>query len=944
MTTWFAYAMYRNLITFLLLVPSLGAFSQKGTVSGVITAEEAGVVQPMPFVNVVIKGTTIGASTDLDGKYTFMAEPGTYAVAVSFVGYDAMERTVTVNAGQTTNVDMELKAQVVEMKGLDVVTTRRTETETAVVLETRNSEQVVNGVGREQISKGQDRTAGDVVKRIPGVTMVGDRFIMIRGLADRYNTVMLNDVLAPSLEPDKRAFSFDILPSGALDRVMIHKTGAAELPGEFAGGVIKLYTVNVPSENQTRIDYSGSFRVGTTFNNFLSSQRSSTDAFGFDDGLRQLPVSFPSNLATSPAARVDAAGRSLANNWAPQQSTALPDQRLNILLARRFGKQGAHTTGGNVTTISYSNTRLSYTAKNYNYNAYDPNTGTSDSIYNYSDNENIAQARLSALSNFSLLIGSRTKLEFRNLFTQQGTDQTTLRTGRDIEGGFEVRNYAFRYQQRTIYTGQVHGSHELKPDVSTLSWTAGYGLALSQEPDFRRVRTVRDLDGGDANAPFQVVIPPGATTLDAGRFFSESDERVITGKVDYEHRITRENSAIKLRTGVYTEMKDRTFDARWMSYRRASSDNFDQSLVYQGLEDIFSAQNINTTTGFKLEEGTNPSDRYTAANTLFAGYAGGTITLAKITTISAGVRAEHNTQQLNSQTFGGRRITVDNPVLSILPSINASRALSEKAQVRVAWSTTVNRPEFRELAPFAFYDFSFNNVLRGNDSLQVATIQNVDARYEFYPSASELISFGLFYKHFSNPIEMFFLPGAGSGGTRNFTYGNAQEARSMGAEVELRRSLNTVFTEGYLSHLGVTFNAAYILTEVRLGDQAKGQAQQRPLMGQSPYIVNAGLYWQDTDRKLQYSLLYNVIGPRLFAVGTYGTPDIYEMPRNVLDLAVTKGLGKRFEVKLAAQDILNNRVRLIQDANDDGTVNGKDQEITSYRRGAYFTIGVGMRF
>ena len=149
---------------------------------------------------------------------------------------------------------------------------------------------------------------------------------------------------------------------------------------------------------------------------------------------------------------------------------------------------------------------------------------------------------------------------------------------------------------------------------------------------------------------------------------------------------------------------------------------------------------------------------------------------------------------------------------------------------------------------------------------------------------------------------------------------------------------------GWASHLGVTFNAAYIVTEVRLGDEAKGQAQQRPLMGQSPYIVNAGLYWQDTDRKLQYNVLYNVIGQRLFAVGTYGTPDIYEMPRNVIDIAVTKGFGKRIELKLAAQDVLNQRTRLVQDANDDAHIDGSDQEIMSFRRGAYFTVGFGIRF
>ena len=169
-------------------------------------------------------------------------------------------------------------------------------------------------------------------------------------------------------------------------------------------------------------------------------------------------------------------------------------------------------TGGNVTSINYTNARLAYTAKNYNYNSYDTNTQHSDTIYNYSDNENIALARLSALSNFSLLIGSRSKIEFRNLFTQQGMDQTTLRTGRSIEEGSEVKNYAFRYQQRTIYSGQLHGEHDLVPDVSKLSWTGGYALAFSKEPDFRRVRTMRAINSTESNAPFRVIIPPGAAT------------------------------------------------------------------------------------------------------------------------------------------------------------------------------------------------------------------------------------------------------------------------------------------------------------------------------------------------------------------------------------------------------------------------------------------------
>lgn len=935
--------MFRNILCLAAILIATCASAQKGTVAGTIIANEDGRIQPMPFVNVVIKGTTTGGTTDLDGKFSFAAEPGAHTLLVSSVGYEPIERPVTVVADQRTIAAIELRTQGVDIKEFEVVRVKRTETEGAVVMETRKSEQVVNGVSREQISKSQDRTAGDVVKRIPGVTMVGDRFVMIRGLADRYNTVMLNDVFAPSLESDKRAFSFDILPSGALDRIMVYKTGAPELPGEFAGGVIKLHTVNAPSENVTRVDLSGSFRNGTTFKDFHHSEQSATDVLGFDNGLRALPSAFPGNLYNTSQEGLTAAGRSLSNNWSTQHNTAMPDPRLSVFLARRFGKEGVHVTGGNVTSIGYSNTRQGYVMENLNYNIFDPTTQRADTIYQYNDHENIAQVRLSVLNNTSVLLGKGSKLEFRNLFVQQGTEQTTLRTGRNLEEGFEVKNYALRYQQRTIYSGQLHGEHDLTADVNKLSWTTGYALALSKEPDFRRVRTVRDINTQDADAPFRVVIPPGAATLDAGRFYSDMDETVISGKVDYEHKVQGEKNSITFRTGAFMEQKDRTFSARWMSFRAANSSNFDNSLTLLPLSTIFSAQNINNTTGFKLEEGTNPSDRYTAANTLLAGYVGATAKLGSTIVISTGVRAEHNTQQLQSATVGGARVNVDNPVLSILPSINASYQLTSKAQLRIAYAGTVNRPEFRELAPFAFYDFSMNNVLRGNADVKTARIRNYDARYEYYPSASELFSFGVFYKQFADPIEMFFLPGAGSGGTRNFTFGNAVSANSLGAEVELRRSFNTLFTEGYMSKVGVMFNAAYVYTTVQLGDRAAGQEQERPLMGQSPYVVNAGLYYQDTERKLQYNVLYNVIGPRLFAVGTYGTPDVYEMPRNVVDIALTKGIGQRLELKLAAQDILNQRVRLVQDSNGNGAIDTRDQDIMSYRRGAYFTVGLGLR-
>ncbi|MBL8003282.1 MAG: TonB-dependent receptor [Flavobacteriales bacterium] len=938
--------MKKLLNVLLISLTTLMAHGQNATITGTVTALENGKAEPQPFTNVVIKGSTTGASTDLDGQYRFQVAPGTHTVVVSLVGYVNQERTVTLAPGESITLDFALKGEGIEMRTFEITKEKRRDTESAVLMETRTSEQVVNGMGRQQIAKGQDRTAGDVVKRIPGVTMTGDRFIMIRGLAERYNTVTLNDVIAPSLEADKRAFSFDLIPSGALDRIMIHKTAAPELPGEFAGGVIKIGTLGVPEQNETRFSYSTSFRNGTTFKPFASSDGSPTDALGFDNGFRQLPSAFPASLNTvNNAEQLASLGRSLPNNWSANSSTAIPDQRGSFLIARRFGKEGGANSFGTVTSVDYANTLSAYTANNYNYNAFDANTQRSDTIYAYKDRESIRNARVTVLSNWTALLGSRTKLEFRNLFNQLGEERTTERTGRDLDGGFDVRNFAYRWQQRSIYSGQLHGRHDLADDRTVVEWTAGYGFAKGKEPDYRRVRTTRPLDQADSDAPYQVQVPPTASTADAGRYYSELNERVITARADVEHALPQGggDNTFKLRAGFFAERKDRDFSARWMSFARSNFAQFDQDLLYAPLDEVFSAANINTTNGFKLVEGTNPSDSYTAANTLMAGYVGGSVGFGKLATVSGGVRVESNRQELTSATYNGGRVNVDNPVLSILPSLNASYNTGEKSLVRIAASSTVNRPEFRELAPFNFYDFSTNTSLFGNPDLKTAKIMNLDGRWELYPSTSEVFSVGAFYKDFTDPIEMFFVSSTG-GGTRTFSYGNAERATSLGVEVEVRRTLGFLTESAWGRRLGVTANASLIRSRVDLGAQAVGQEQERPLMGQSPYVANAGLYYEVAEEKLRVSALWNVFGKRLYAVGSDLFPNIYEMPRHSLDITATKGLGEHFEVKLGVQDLLNQRTLLVQDSDANGEITPVDEQMLSFRRGSYFTAGLSYRF
>lgn len=223
-------------------------------------------------------------------------------------------------------------------------------------------------------------------------------------------------------------------------------------------------------------------------------------------------------------------------------------------------------------------------------------------------------------------------------------------------------------------------------------------------------------------------------------------------------------------------------------------------------------------------------------------------------------------------------------------------------------------------------------------------IHNFDLRWEAYPMAGELISAGVFYKQFTNPVEQYFKPGAGSGGTRNFEFNNAPSAYSTGAEIEIRKSLEPIFKAGFLSRIGFSVNASYIYSRVSLGDKAVGQDKERIMMGQSPYVVNTGIFYNQPEHKLQCNLQYNIIGKRLFAVGTQGTPDVYELPRNVLDFTITKGIGKYLEVKAGVQDLLNQYVVLRQDSNEDNKINGNDELIFRYKRGTYYTFGFTVKY
>lgn len=920
-------------------------------ISGISKAQEFGIIHGELFDTtealiggkvLVLGQVGVGSSIDIDGSFTIRkVTPGTVSLVLSSPGYtrDTLHGVV-VTAGQTTEVGrLQLSMGLKSVKQVVVRGKRVTNTEAAGVREQQESKQIINVITEKQMSKSPDRDGAAVMARVPGVTLFDNRFVIVRGLPERYNTVMINDAISPSTEIDKRSFSFDILPSNMLDRMALYKTASADNPGDFAGGVIKVYTKNLPDSNYTAFAIGTGIRVNTTFKDFTRGHRGSTDFIGFSDGSRELPDDFKDLSEATRAVRAVESQR-LNNNFGYKTMKALPDARINFDWSRKFKLKNEDKTLGYITSVSYSNTMQTTDVLRNRYNAYDEAVGKSPKQFEYHDKQYSNNIRLGIMHNWFYSKNARNKFTFKNTFNQLQESQTVVRTGVNFaqRPDDSLRNYSHRYQTRSIFTSQLGARHSWSKGLSVINWTAGASLVSRNLPDYIRYRSFKR---AEEDVPYAIYIPSTATTFDAARFFSKLNERTLMNSLNYEHKFAthKDSTGITLNIGYYAEQKNREFAARWMSYTYPLGGNtaIRDSLIKLIAEQAFDKENIKEVNGFILSEGTNPSDKYTASNTLLAGYGGVTIPFSKFN-LYTGIRVEYNRQQMHSADNNGK-IDVDNTIVSPLPSANLSYNFTENSLIRGAYGKTVNRPEFRELAPFLFYDFDNDNSVGGNDSLKICNIHNVDLRYEFYPNAGETFSIGGFYKYFINPIETYVFTGE----IQNLSFGNAPNAYNYGVELEIRKSFDKIFKRStILKNIAFVFNGSLLKSEVTF---EKGSGQEiRPLQGQSPYILNTGLYYSNDSLNLNVSLLYNVFGSRIVLIGDENFPNVYEMPRNILDLTIQKGLTKRLEGRIAIQDILNAKVQQIQDSDRDGKITGKDENIASFRRGQYVTAGLIYKF
>lgn len=888
-----------------------------------------------------------GAQTDFDGKFNIQGIPaGIHSVTITTFGFTTKKfNSVQVKTGGKTDLGtINMKSDAFKLGGFEIIAERVTGNEAAVLSEMKGLDVIAVGISAEQIKKSPDVNAAESVKRLPGVNISEGKFAIVRGLSERYNYVLFNESSMPSSEADMKAFAFDIFPSSVIDRIIVSKTASPDLPGEFAGGVFKIFSKTIPDKNFIHVNYSNSFRSQTTFNPFFEQENGRYGSLGYDDGTYSLPTGASSDIQTLSESDRLALGSKFNNTWLAKEGIAPLDKRLNFSIGRRK-ELGDSVTFGSLYALMYSDTRqlsegTRYVAK--------PSLAELPS-FNFNESNYLHSTRLGFMANYAVRIGSKHNIFFRNLYNHQANISYNYREGFLDDISSDIKDYTLANSYKALYSSQLNGNHTLSKSLKA-DWSVGYSVTDKDDPDTRRYRQGRE---PNSNFAYTNIIPSaGITPFSFGRIYSNLRESILTATANIAY--TPEISFIPefkptFKAGVFYDLKDRSYNVRNLGFYAPNPIAFETL----SLEELFSEVNFNSgTNGLVLNEETKLDFSYTAGNKNLSYFAMASIPVKKHIEIIGGVRIENNTQSLNSQSLElltpqnpEGYITVNTPIVSILPSVNFTYKLDDNNLLRVAYSKTLNRPEFREIAPLSYFDFNAFATIDGNPNLQTPQIKNYDLRYEYYPSYDEIVSFGVFYKDFSNPIENYLLLQTNPA----YSFTNALSAYSTGAEVEIRKNLVDWFPENrILNKSNVLLNAAYIKSEVQFDPSIASQGASRPMFGQSPYSVNFGYYYTNDSADYNIAVLYNIIGPRIYIVGSreisgaIERPDVYQMPRHQVDLTFTKNFKEKYELRVAVADILNQNNYFLQDYNQDGVLDNNSSEdvvFNNYKRGSYVTIG-----
>jgi len=938
--------MKKPLLNFIFILFTSLIYSQSGKVTGLIMDGEYD--EPMAFANVIVKGSTIGTTTDFDGKYSLDLEPGEYTLTFSFVGYQTIEVSeVLIKSDEVEQVDVTLSTNTLDE--IIITTTVRKNTESAVLDIQKKSAVMLDGLSSQGIKKAGASNIASAVKSVPGVSVQGGKYVYVRGLGDRYTKSILNGVDIPGLDPDRNTIQMDIFPTNILENIIVIKSAAAEYPADFTGGVVDIVTRDFPTKKETSFSIGSAYNSEMHFkNDFLIGPSEGTDFLGFDNNSRSRPINryqyIPGTFENYPLLT------QLTSSFNPILQAERKTSKNNFNFGFTTGNQflvGDNDKLGYQFSLSYRNETSFYKNRVDNRLTKDPNN---------SSNYNLLTSRLSTgdegenniiLSGLAGLVykreNSKYKLNLLHIQNGQSVGGYFNQEASQAGAGGGIEQYTkdvIQYTQRSVTNLLLNGQHNIENGWN-IDWKISPTLATVLDKD-HRTTAFQITQEGDA------IIAPSSSGYPQ-RVWRDLFEFNLANQVNFLKKYTLKDKPAKLKFGGGMTYKFRDFE---LDYYIFTSTN---PVVPNGqANNLLLTENIwtpETQAGTHLVFGNlyQSANSYEGEQRIYSGYFSNEFELIENLKSVVGIRTElfqsyyTGQNQSGSQVFYNEKI-IDN--FDIYPSANLILSLNENSNLRSSFSKTTARPSFKEASRAQIYDAISDRLFIGNLDLKPSYIDNLDMRYEIFGDKGDIIAFSGFYKTFKDPIELTFFASA----PNQLTARNLGSAKVYGAEFEIRKPLNIISDD--VRKWRFSLNASLIKSSLemfedeynnRLNAARDGESisRTRDLQGQSPFLINSNIEFLNEETGFQYGLFYNVQGRTLEVVGTGIVPDVYTVPFHSLNFNLKKFLDDdgKSSISIKAKNILNSKKESVYES-----FNISDEIWTSRMQGTEISIGYSLKF
>ncbi len=956
----------RLLVLFSLICLMAVAQAQNGTLRGTVTNGETGEKLLGATIR-LIQGDAIkgGAYTDLEGSYSAVAAPGTYTAIISYVSFvsDTIP-DIVLTSGEVTVQNTLLFISMETREDLQVnIVAKRDQTSTVSLYTTkRKSINTIDGVSVDLIKRTGDANVAAAMQRITGVTVEGGKYVYVRGLGDRYSKTTLNGAELPGLDPNRNTVQMDIFPSNLIDNILVYKNFTPDLPGSFTGGLVDVITKDFPDRFKINVSASAGYNNQANLrDDFLTYQTGSQDWLGRDDGTRALPdlladpafeIPTRNGRNAEAANAIDQASKAFKTDMFPTFGNSSLNQNYQISLGDQL--ELGNRPFGYIASLSY---RTNFSAYDDGYIGRFKNTDSTATQLNTEREHDVQSATEEVLWGGLIKLSYKPhpnhKVSVNFMHNQSGESYT-----RTFEGpipfdqiGTIFQTRVLGYTQRQLQVYQTNGSHvfgKLQAD-----WLVSYAESRQDEPDLRFFSN----DYEQINPETRIYDIQPNLYSQPSRFFRDLEEENLNAKLDLELPFQQWSDLdSKLRFGGAFTDKNRIFnEVRYQLSQGVSTQSYNGDPAAFFDESNLGVRFVDTTWngqfddqgqpvfapdykyGNFLELGSLPENSYVGSQTVLAFYGMVELPLTDRLKFVGGARMESTEAEVISGNSD-----IDPGVLSlndILPSANLIFAVKNNMNLRGGYSRTLARPSFREFAPYSSFDFVGDYLLTGNPDLKRTLIDNYDLRWEWFPSPRETITISGFYKGFTDPIEKVLEARAAN---IEFTFANVAEATVYGVEFEFRKNMG--FLMSGLKNLELSGNVALIKSEVSIDPLELSVIRSvdpdrpatRPMFGQSPYSVNGEALYISDSLGLTISLSYTVFGERIAVVGGKSAPDVYEQPRGLMNLSISKNLG-RFGIRFRANNLLDPEYKQTQ------SYKGQEYMFQNYSLGRSFSLGLSYK-